>query len=403
MKGNPVYIVATKRTPIGSLNGSLSSLRGPELAMHAIKGAIEQINLNPTLIDEVILGNVCSAGEGQNPARQAALLAGLPSNIPCTNVNKVCASGMKSVMFGCQSIQLGQSEIVVCGGFESMSNVPFYVPNYRKGHSFGNQTLIDGLQYDGLTNFYDNKAMGYCAEKTAKDFNINREENDQFCHESYEKALKAQKNELFKDEIIPIKVKDQIINQDQEPQKYNKNKISQLKPVFTQEGTITAANASKINDGSCIISKKKKYFFINKKIVLMSQNKMNELKLKPLAQILSYADAEVEPVDFCIAPAKSGQKALYQANLQLSQVDYFEFNEAFATTVLANIRLLKINQNRVNVNGGGVALGHPIGMSGARIIQSLISVLKQNNGQIGMAGICNGGGGGSTIVIKNIH
>ncbi|KAL4499197.1 hypothetical protein ABPG72_006783 [Tetrahymena utriculariae] len=387
MEGRQVFIVAAKRTPIGSIGGKLAALRGPELAAAAIKGALQSINLDPKLVEEVILGNVCSAGVGQNPARQAALAAGLPIGVNCYSVNKVCASGMKSVMQASQTIQLGQADVIICGGFESMSNVPFYVTNHRKGQLFGNQTLVDGAAYDGLTNFYDNKAMGVCAEKTAADHKIDRKQNDEYCVESYERVLKALKTPEFKNDIVPVTVQNKIIDADEEPLRYNKAKIPQLKPAFTQNGVNTAANSSKLNDGACIL-------------ILMSEQKVKELQIKPLAKVLSYADAEVEPVDFCIAPSVSGEKALKRANLALYQVDLFEFNEAFSVTAIANMKILNVPHDKVNVNGGAVSLGHPIGMSGARIIQNLITVLRQRNGKIGMAGICNGGGGGSSFILQ---
>ncbi|KRX09203.1 Thiolase-like protein [Pseudocohnilembus persalinus] len=390
MQKKEVFIVAAKRSAIGSFNGVFSELSGPQLAGQVIQQTLQSANLDPKIIDEVILGNVCQAGQGQNPTRQAALAGGIPMNVPCTTVNKVCASGMKTVMMGAQAIQSGDAECILAGGYESMSNIPFYVQGQRRGSGFGHQQLSDGLQLDGLTNVYDQNAMGFCAEKTATDFKITREENDQFCVKSYERVIQSGKNKVFEQEIVPVQTKKGPVIQDQEPTRYKPNKISQLKPAFVRNGgTITAANASKINDGACII-------------ILMSAEKLQQTGAKPLAKIVSYADAEVAPVDFCIAPASSGEKALKKANLQVQDMDFFEFNEAFSTTTLANMKILNVPHEKVNVHGGAVALGHPLGMSGARIILSLVNVLNQKQGKYGMAGICNGGGGGSSIIIQRV-
>jgi acetyl-CoA C-acetyltransferase len=388
-------IVAGKRTPIGSLLGKLSGFKGSELGSAAINATLDSTGLKPeeirSHIDEVILGNVCSAGMGQSPARQASLGAKIPISVPCTTVNKVCASGMKTITYGAQSIALGLSNTVVAGGFESMSNVPFYITKHRSGKAFGNDQLIDGLAYDGLTDVYNNIAMGLCAEKTASDLKIDRATQDEFCIGSYERTLQSTKNGNLKDQIAPILIseKEGTLSEDEEPKKFRKEKIPQLRPAFSKTGTITAANSSKINDGAC-------------SLLLMSEEKAGKLGLKPLARIVSWGDAEVEPIDFCIAPAKAVQIALDRAGKKITEIEYHEINEAFAATVLANMKLLDLDYERVNVFGGAVALGHPIGVSGARIVLNLISILKQNKAKIGMASICNGGGGASAIIIENL-
>jgi acetyl-CoA C-acetyltransferase len=389
-------IVAAKRTPVGVFLGKMSNIKATELGSIAINAALDSTGLNPEQIrnevNEVVLGNVCPAGLGQNPARQAALGAKIPINVPATTVNKVCASGMKTVTYGVQSIALGLSDVVVAGGFESMSNIPFYVTKHRTGQAFGNQQLLDGLAYDGLTDIYNNVAMGLCAEKTATDFKIDRATNDEFAIGSYERAINSIKNGTWRDQIAPVVIseKEGSITEDEEPKKFNKEKMLKLKPVFSKTGTITAANASKINDGGAAI-------------LLMSEEKASKLGLKPLARILSFADYEVDPMDFCIAPAKACQIALERAGKKSTDVDYHEINEAFATTVLANMKLLDLEYDRVNIHGGAVALGHPIGVSGARIIMSLMTALKEKKGKLGMASICNGGGGATAILIENLQ
>lgn len=389
--GKPSYIVAVKRTPIGTFIGALSKFKASELGSIAIKAAMEQIKLDPTQIDDVILGNVCQAGQGQNPARQASLNSGIPINVPCTTINKVCSSGMKSIVYGSQSIGLGQSNVVIAGGFESMSNIPYYVMNHRKGKNFGNEQLIDGLVYDGLTDAYKNIAMGLCAEKTAEDFKLSRQIQDDYAITSYERILKAIKEGKLKDEIVPVKIDDKTtFSEDEEPKKFLKEKIPNLRPAFSKTGTITAANSSKINDGACCV-------------ILMSEEKVKELNLKPLGRIVGYADSEVDPIDFCIAPSKSSQKVLERAGMNIKQIEYFEFNEAFSTTALSLMKLLDIDHSRVNVHGGAVALGHPIGVSGARIIGSLLTVLRYNKAKYGLAGICNGGGGATSMIIENLQ
>lgn len=389
-------IVAAKRTPVGVFLGKMSNIKATELGSTAINATLDSTGLPSeqirSSVDEVILGNVCSAGIGQNPARQASLGAKIPINVSCTTVNKVCASGMKTVLYGAQSIALGLSDTVLAGGFESMSNVPFYVTKHRSGHSFGNQQLIDGLAFDGLTCIYNNVAMGLCGEKTATDLSIDRATQDEYAVGSYDRTINSIKTGKFSNEITPVVIseKDGSIIEDEEPKKYNKEKMLKLKPVFSKTGTITAANASKINDGAATI-------------LLMSEEKAAKLNLKPLARIVSFADYEVDPIDFCIAPAKAVQIALERGGKKITDIDYHEINEAFSVTVLANMKLLDLDYERVNVNGGAVALGHPVGMSGARIIISLMSVLKQNKGKFGMASICNGGGGASAILIENLQ
>jgi len=386
-----VVIVAAARTPIGSFMGGLSTIPAPQLGAIAIKGALAKINLDPTLVDEVFMGNVVQAGVGQAPARQAALFAGLPNAVACTTVNKVCASGMKSVMFAAQAIQTGDAEIVVAGGMENMSLIPHYT-HLRAGTKFGPTTLQDGMQKDGLTDAYDNTAMGVSADLCASEYKISREEQDQFAIQSYERSAKAWEAGKFDNEIVSVAVPQRkgepvIISKDEEYTNVKLDRISSLNPAFTKEGTVTAANASTINDGAAAL-------------VVMSEEKAKSLGLQPLAYILSYADAAQEPKWFTTSPALALPKALKKANLAIEDVDYFEFNEAFSVVGLANAKILNLDLNKVNVNGGAVALGHPLGCSGARIIVTLLNVLEQNNGKIGAAAICNGGGGASAILIE---
>lgn len=386
-----VVIVAATRTPMGSFMGSLSTVSASQLGAVAIKGALEKINLNPDLIDEVFMGNVVQSGVGQAPARQAALFAGLPNSVPCTTVNKVCASGMKAVMFAAQSIQSGDAEIIVAGGMENMSLIPHYT-YLRAGTKFGPNALIDGMQKDGLTDAYDNNAMGVSADLCASEHKISREEQDQFAIQSYERSAKAWEAGKFDNEIVPVAVPQRkgepvIVSKDEEYTNVKLDRVSSLNPAFTKEGTVTAANASTINDGAAAL-------------VIMSEEKAIALGLQPLAYILSYADAAQEPKWFTTSPALALPKALKKANFSIEDVDYFEFNEAFSVVGLANAKLLNIDLNKMNVNGGAVSLGHPLGCSGARIIVTLLNVLQQNNGKIGAAAICNGGGGASAIVIE---
>jgi len=386
-----VVIVAAVRTPIGSFMGSLSSLTATKLGSVAIKGALNKINLDANLVDEVYMGNVVQAGVGQAPARQAAIGAGIPDTVPCTTVNKVCASGMKAVMFAAQAIALGDADVVIAGGMESMSNIPHYV-NLRKAHKFGPQTMVDGMQKDGLVDAYDNNAMGVCADLCASEYEFSREDQDAFAVQSYHRSSAAWKDGKFNDEVVPVEVPQRrgepvIVSEDEEYKNVKMDRIPTLRPAFTKDGTATAANSSTINDGAGAM-------------ILMSEEKATELGLTPLASIKSYADAAQDPVWFTTAPAKALPKALKKANIDLSDVDYFEFNEAFSIVGLANMKILGLDDSNVNVNGGAVSLGHPLGCSGVRILITLINVLKQNNAKIGAAAICNGGGGASAMVIE---
>ena len=386
-----VVIVSAVRTPIGSFMGSLSTVTATQLGAAAIKGALNKINLDPNLVDEVLMGNVVQAGVGQAPATQAAIFAGLPNTVPTTTVNKVCASGMKAVMQGAQAIMTGDADIVVAGGMENMSLIPHYV-HLRNGVKFGPTTMVDGMQKDGLTDAYDNNAMGVCADLCASEYGISREEQDAFAIQSYERSAKAWAEGKFDNEVVPVEIPQRrgepiVFAKDEEFTNVKLDKIPALNPVFTKDGTVTAANASTINDGAAAL-------------VLMSEEKAQALGLKPLAYIKSYADAAQEPKWFTTAPAKALPKALDKAGISLTDVDYFEFNEAFAVVGLANAKILGLDNNKVNVNGGAVSLGHPLGCSGARIIVTLINVLEQNNAKIGAAAICNGGGGASAIVIE---
>ena len=391
---NQVYIVAAVRTPIGSFGGSLSSLSAVQLGSTAIKGALTKSNTPVEAVDEVFMGNVVSAGLGQAPARQAAIGAGLGTNVPCTTVNKVCASGMKAVMLGASSIMLGQNDVVVAGGMESMSNIPYYIPKARFGYKFGNGELQDGLLKDGLWEVYNEFAMGNCGDHTARELKISREEQDDFAISSYTKSANSWEKGLFNDEVVPVEVPQRkgeplIVSEDEEYKNVKFDKIPQLRPVFSKDGTVTAANASTINDGASAL-------------VLMSKEKMEELGLKPLARIAGFADAAQDPLWFTTAPALALPKAIKNAGITMDDVDYFEINEAFSVVVLANNQELGLDPEKVNVLGGAVSLGHPLGASGARIVTTLNNVLHQNNGRYGAAGICNGGGGASAIVLEKV-
>ena len=388
-----VVIVSAVRTPIGSFMGSLSTVPATQLGAIAIKGALDKIKLDPNLVDEVLMGNVVQAGNGQAPARQAAIFAGLPNIVACTTVNKVCASGMKAVMQAAQAIMAGDAEIVIAGGMENMSLIPHYV-HLRNGVKFGPTTMVDGMQKDGLTDAYDNNAMGVSADLCASEYKISREEQDAFAIQSYERSAKAWSAGKFNNEIVPVEIPQRrgepiVFTQDEEYTNVKLDKIPTLNAVFTKDGTVTAANASTINDGAAAL-------------VLMSEEKAKAMGLKPLAYIKSYADAAQEPKWFTTSPAKALPKALDKAGLTVADVDYFEFNEAFAVVGLANAKILGLDNDKVNVNGGAVSLGHPLGCSGARIIVTLINVLEQNNAKVGAAAICNGGGGASAIVIERI-
>ncbi|ALJ04218.1 acetyl-CoA acetyltransferase [Pseudalgibacter alginicilyticus] len=386
-----VVIVSAVRTPIGSFMGALSTIPAPKLGAIAIKGALEKINLKPKLVEEVLMGNVVQSGEGQAPARQAAIFAGIPNTVPCTTINKVCASGMKAVMQAAQAIALGDIEIAVAGGMENMSLIPHYLYT-RIGIKFGASTLIDGMQKDGLVDAYDQNAMGIYADLCAKEYQFSREEQDAYAIQSYKRSAKAWETGKFNNEIVPVEVPQRrgesiIVDKDEEFTNVKIEKISKLRPAFSKDGSVTAANASTINDGAAAL-------------VLMSKEKAKSLGIKPLATIKGYADAAQEPKWFTTAPAKALPKALYKAGLSMTDVNFFEFNEAFSVVGLANIKLLNLNDNIVNINGGAVSLGHPLGCSGARILVTLLNVLKQNNAKIGAAAICNGGGGASAIIIK---
>jgi len=387
-----VVIVSAVRTPIGSFSGKLAKLSATKLGSFAIKGAIDKINLDKKLVDEVYMGNVMQANLGQAPARQAAIFAGLSNNVPCTTINKVCSSGMKSIMLASQSIRCGDNEIVIAGGMENMSQVPHYFTKGRNGQKLGDMKIIDGLVMDGLTDVYNKVHMGVCAEKCAKDYNISREEQDKFAIESYKKSEIAWENEKFSNEIVPVQIQNrkkevENITEDEEYKNITIEKVSKLRPVFDKEGTVTAANASTLNDGASAL-------------VLMSMEKAKELNIKPIAKVISYCDAAHEPENFTTAPAKAIEKLLKKNNLSVNDVDYFELNEAFSVVGLANIKILNLDKNKVNINGGAVSLGHPLGNSGSRIIVTLINVLNQNNSKIGVAGICNGGGGASAMLIE---
>ena len=386
-----IVIVSAVRTPIGSFLGSLSSLTAVDLGVAVIKGALDKIDLDPTLVNEVFMGNVVQAGVGQAPARQAALGAGIPKDVPCTTVNKVCASGMKAVMFAAQSIALGDNEIVIAGGMESMSQIPHYV-HMRKGQKFGPTTLVDGMQKDGLVDAYDGNAMGVCADACAQEYNFSREDQDAFAIESYKRSAAAWENGKFTDEVVPVEVPQRrgeplVVKEDEEFKNVRMDKISSLRPAFSKDGTVTAANASTINDGAGAV-------------ILMTKEKAEELNLEVLCTIKSYADAATDPEWFTTAPLKALPKALAKAGVGQGEIDYFEFNEAFSVVGLANMKILGLSADKVNVNGGAVSLGHPLGCSGVRILITLINVLKQNNAKLGAAAICNGGGGASAMVIS---
>ncbi len=388
-----VVIVSVARTPIGSFMGSLSSIPAPKLGSFAIKGALDKINLDPTLVDEVFMGNVVSAGLGQAPARQAAIFAGIPDSVPCTTVNKVCSSGMKSIMLASQAIALGDADIVVTGGMENMSSIPHYF-HARRGIKFGSTTMEDGMQKDGLIDVYGDVAMGVCAEACADKYGFSREDQDSYAIESYHRSSEAWKAGKFSDEVISVEIPQRrgnpiIMNEDEEYKNVTIEKIPTLRAAFTKDGTVTAANASTINDGGAAL-------------ILMSASKAEELNIKPIAKIRGYADAAQEPKWFTTAPAKAIPKALEKAGISIDDVDYFELNEAFSVVGLANMKILGLNNNKVNINGGAVSLGHPLGVSGARIVIALTSILKQNHAKIGAAGICNGGGGASAMVIEMI-
>ena len=386
-----VVIVSAVRTPIGSFLGSLSEVPAPKLGAAAIKGALQKASISTDMVDEVFMGNVVQAGVGQAPAKQAALYAGIPDSVPCTTVNKVCASGMKSIAFAAQAIKCGDADIVVAGGMENMSMIPHYLQG-RKGQKFGNIQIEDGLLKDGLVNVYDGKHMGTCGDACAEKYNFSREDQDAFAISSYQRSATAWNTGKFKEEVVPVEIPQRrgdakILTEDEEYKNVKFDKVPLLKPAFNKEGTVTAANASTLNDGAAAL-------------VMMSREKADELGLKPLAIIKGYADASQEPEWFTTAPAKALPKALANAGVKPENIDFYELNEAFSVVGLANIKLLDLDPEKVNVHGGAVSLGHPLGCSGARIIVTLINVLRQNNGNTGAAGICNGGGGASAMVIS---
>lgn len=389
-----VFIVSAVRTPLGSFGGALSSLSATELGSAAIKGALERAGVAAEHIEEVYMGNVCSANLGQAPARQAALGAGIGKNVPCTTINKVCSSGMKSIMFGAQSIMLGHNGVVIAGGMESMSNVPYYVPKARWGYKYGDGALVDGLAKDGLTDAYDHQAMGVCADATASKYQFTREQQDEYAIRSYRQAAEATDKGWFKEEIVPVEVPqrkgDRIqVTEDEEYKRVIFDKIPKLRAAFSKEGTVTAANASTINDGAAAL-------------VLASAEKVKELGLKPIAKILSFADAAHEPQWFTTAPTLAAPKALQRAGLQWDDIDYMEVNEAFAVVPMAFAKELKVPEEKMNVFGGAVSIGHPLGASGARIVTTLANVLRHRSGNIGLATLCNGGGGASALVIERV-
>ncbi len=389
-----VFIVSAVRTPLGSFGGALANISATQLGATAIKGALERAGVEAGLVNEVLMGNVVSANLGQAPARQAAIYAGLSNEVPCTTVNKVCSSGAKTVMMGAQSIMLGMNDIVVAGGMENMSSIPYYVPKARYGHKFGNATLVDGLVRDGLQDVYSQVMMGQCADKTATEYNITREEQDAFAIQSYKRAAANTENGKFASEIVPVAIPQRkgdpiMMTEDEEYKKVKFEKIPKLRAAFTKDGTVTAANASTINDGASAL-------------ILVSKEKMQELGLKPIAKIVGFADAAHEPEWFTTAPTKAAPKALKMAGMNLSDVDFFEVNEAFSVVTLAFNKVMNIDADKVNVYGGSVAIGHPLGASGARVLTTLTNVLQQENGSVGCMAICNGGGGASSIIIERV-
>ncbi|WP_045113576.1 thiolase family protein [Microscilla marina] len=389
-----VYIISAVRTPIGSFMGSLSSLTATQLGAAAIKGALEKAGVDASEVQEVFMGNVLSAGLGQAPAKQAALYAGISNTVPCTTVNKVCASGIKSISFAAMSIMSGQNDVIIAGGMESMSNVPHYLTKSRFGYKYGNVTTIDGLAYDGLTDAYDQVAMGVSADATSEKYGFTREAQDEFAIQSYKRSAAATESGVFKEEIVPVEVPQRkgdplVITEDEEYKRVNFEKVSKLRPAFNKEGTATAANASTLNDGASAL-------------LIMSKEKAESLGLKPIAKVVSFADASHEPKWFTTAPGKAAPKALELAGLKKEDIDYFEVNEAFAAVTMAFNKDMGLSEDKVNVHGGAVSLGHPLGCSGARIATTLLNVLKQKEGKYGMAAICNGGGGATAMVFEKM-
>ncbi|ACT93648.1 thiolase family protein [Dyadobacter fermentans] len=389
-----VFILSASRTPIGSFGGVLSSIHAAKLGATAIQGALSKSGVEPDSVDEVLMGNVVSANLGQAPARQAAIYAGLPVSVICTTVNKVCASGMKAAAFGAQAIQLGDADVVVAGGMENMSQIPYYLPKGRNGYGYGHGEIIDGLLKDGLTDVYDQIGMGVCGDKTALKYNISREAQDEFAIRSYQRSAEATANGSLAGEIVPVEVVSAkgdvtVVAEDEEYKRVKFDKIPALKPVFSKDGTVTAANASTINDGGAAL-------------VLAGSRAVNAQNLKPIARIVAFADAEQEPAWFTTTPVLATEKVLKKAGLKISDIDYFEVNEAFAVVALAYMQALDLDVEKVNVFGGAVSLGHPLGASGARIVTTLLSVLEQKNGRYGLAAICNGGGGASAMIVERL-
>lgn len=389
-----VYIVAAVRTPLGSFGGQFAGVSATKLGAAAIKGALEKGGVSPDQVDEVFMGNVLSANLGQAPARQAAIFAGIPNTVPCTTVNKVCSSGAKAIMFAAQAIMLGDKDVVVAGGMENMSQTPYYMPKARYGQKYGHGQLVDGLVMDGLTDVYNQSLMGVCADATAEKYGITREEQDAFAIQSYQRTAAATEAGKFEAEIVPVEVPQRkgdplVITTDEEYKRVKFEKIPALRAAFSKTGTVTAANASTINDGASAL-------------ILMSEEKMNALGLKPLAKVVSYADAAHEPEWFTTAPPVAAQKALDKAGLQVDNIDVFEVNEAFSVVTMAFNKAMHISEDKVNINGGAVSLGHPLGASGARIVTTLVHALHQTNGQYGLAAICNGGGGASSIILERV-
>lgn len=391
---NKVYVISAVRTPIGSFGGMLSGISATTLGAKAIKGALDKAKLPPSAVEEVFMGNVVSANLGQAPARQAAMEAGIPDTVPCTTINKVCSSGAKSIMFGAQSIMLGHKDVVIVGGMENMSQIPFYLPNARYGYKYGSGSVVDGLQKDGLTDVYNECAMGLCADNTATKYEISREEQDAFAISSYKKSASSTESGFFKKEIISVEIPQRkgdpiVMDEDEEYKRVKYEKIPNLRPAFSKDGSVTAANASTINDGAAAL-------------ILVSQAAVDKYELNPIAEVIGFTDAAHEPEWFTTAPTKATEKLMEQTKMTLDEVDFFEVNEAFSVVTLAYQKLLKVPESKVNVMGGSVSLGHPLGASGARIVVTLLNVMHEKQGKTGVAAICNGGGGASALLFRRL-
>ena len=391
---NKVYVISAVRTPIGSFGGMLSGISATTLGAKAIKGALDKAKLPPSAVEEVFMGNVVSANLGQAPARQAAMEAGIPDTVPCTTINKVCSSGAKSIMFGAQSIMLGHKDVVIVGGMENMSQIPFYLPNARYGYKYGSGSVVDGLQKDGLTDVYNECAMGLCADNTATKYEISREEQDAFAISSYKKSASSTESGFFKKEIISVEIPQRkgdpiVMDEDEEYKRVKYEKIPNLRPAFSKDGSVTAANASTINDGAAAL-------------ILVSQAAVDKYELNPIAEVIGFTDAAHEPEWFTTAPTKATEKLMEQTKMTLDEVDFFEVNEAFSVVTLAYQKLLKVPESKVNVMGGSVSLGHPLGASGARIVVTLLNVMNEKQGKTGVAAICNGGGGASALLFRRL-